>query len=359
MEKRVLFFVMAMALAASLFAGGGQASGGKAPSGQAAGGQSTAVSGDDPKALTAKLTMYTSEPEDLAQEMIADFNKTYPNVKIELFRSGTGVVTSKIAAELETGKTEANILWFADIGYIKQLDDKGLILHYTPEGAKQIKSEYAYNNGMGHEVRLIYNVIAYNTTKVKVPPKDWTDLTGPSFRSKVGMANPNYSGGAFTALVVHIQNSDKVGWNFYDGMKANDVKMEQANGTLQTKVSSGEYDAVLIVDFMAMNAKRSGSPVEVVWPASGAVLVPTPVSLVNNLSPDQEKAAKAFLDHMFKQSSQELFSRQGYIPVVPGMPLPAGSPAADQIKTMPFDLNYYLKESSNIRNTFESKFGSN
>ena len=303
------------------------------------------------------MTMYTSEPEDLAAEMIADFNKTYPNVRIELFRSGTGVVISKIAAELETGSTEANLLWFADIGYVNQLDEKGLILHYSPEAARQINPEYAYNNGMGHEVRLIYNVIAYNTVRVRTPPKDWMDLTGAAFRSRVGMANPNYSGGAFTALVVHVQNENTVGWNFYDRMFANDVKNEQANGTLQTKVSSGEYDAVLIVDFMAMNAKRAGSPVDVVWPASGAVLIPTPVSIVNNLSSAQERAAKAFVDHMFKPASQELFVKQGYIPVVQGLPGPTGAPAADQIKTMPFDLNFYLRESANIRSTYTSKFG--
>jgi len=157
--------------------------------------------------------------------------------------------------------------------------------------------------------------------------------------------------------VVHIQNSDKVGWKFYEDMKKNDMKGEQANGTLQTKVSSGEYGAVLIVDFMAMNAKRAGSPVDVVWPASGAVLIPTPLSLVKNMDANQEAAAKALVDHFFKDNTQKLFVSQGYIPVMPGAPLPVGSPSADQIKTMPFDLDFYLRESPNIRKTYEEKIG--
>jgi iron(III) transport system substrate-binding protein len=361
MMKKMKGLVIGLALfgafTVSVFAGGGQSSGG-ASGGGASSAPAAGPAVVSPASLSAKLTLYTSEPEDLAAEMIADFNKTYPKVQIEIFRSGTGNVISKINAELQTGSTEANLVWFADIGFIKQLDDKGLILHYSPDAASKIKSEYAYNNGMGHEVRLIYNVIAYNTRQVTSnPPKDWNDLTAPAFRSKVGAANPNYSGGAFTALVVHVQNADKVGWKFYEDMQKNDGKGEQANGTLQTKVSSGEYAAVLIVDFMAMNAKRAGSPVEVVWPASGAVLIPTPVSIVKNLSPDQEPAAKAFVDHMFKTASQELFTKQGYIPVMPGVTLPVGAPAADQIKTMPFDLDYYVRESANIRKTYEEKFG--
>jgi len=345
-KTKCLALALCGAVAVGAFAGGGKDNKG---AGSGAGG------GGD---IEAKLTLYTSEPEDLAAEMVADFNKAYPNVRIEIYRSGSGNVVSKINAELQTGGTEANIIWFADIGYFRQLDDQGLILHYTPAAAASIKPEYAYNNGMAHEVRLIYNIIAYNTTKVTgAAPKDWMDLTAPEFRGKVAMANPSYSGGAFTALVVHVQNEDKAGWKFYEAMQDNDVKGEQSNGNLQTKVSSGEYAAVIIVDFMAMNAKRAGSPVEVVWPASGAVLVPTPVAIVNNLSPPQEKAAKAFVEHMFKAASQELFSKQGYIPVMPGAPLPAGSPAAEDIVTMPFDLDYYLRESASIRQTYEEKFG--
>ena len=308
--------------------------------------------------ISAWLTLYTSEPLELAQEAIADFQKSYPQVEVEIFRSGTGDVISRINAEMiATGGTEANLIWFADIGFMSNLDSQGLILHYSPPAAARIDPQYAYNNGMGHEVRLIYNVIAYNTRLVNTPPRDWMDLVNPAFRSMVAMANPNYSGGAFTALVAHIQNSDRVGWRFYEEMQGNDMKMELANGVLQTKVSSGEYAAVLIVDFMANNARIAGSPVNVVWPASGAVLIPTPLALVNNMSPEQEAAAKALVDHFFMDATQELFSRQGYIPVMPGAPLPPGAPAVNQIVTMPFDLDFFVRESPNIRSTYEERFG--
>lgn len=313
----------------------------------------------DPASIVANLTLYTSEPEELATEMIADFNEIYPNVKIEIFRSGTGNVTAKIDTELETGSTEANIIWFADIGYVKGMDDKGLIYHYSPEAAANFSPEYAYNDGMGHEVRLIYNVLAYNTTVIGEAdaPKDWNDVTGPAFKSKFAMANPNYSGGAFTALVVHVQHEDKVGWTFYENASANDCKYEQSNGNLQTKVSNGEYGAVAIVDFMARNAKAEGSPVEVVYPASGAVLIPTPLAIVNNIPEDQIDGAKAFVDYMFTEQAQKLFIAQGYIPVMPEAGVPEGAPSAADVVTMPFDLDYYVANSSEIRSTYVEKFG--
>ena len=313
----------------------------------------------DPAGIAASLTLYTSEPEELVAEMIADFNSIYPNVAIEIFRSGTGNVTAKIDTELSTGSTEANIIWFADIGYIQGLDDQGLIYHYSPEAAANFSPEYAYNEGMGHEVRLIYNVLAYNTAAVAEAdaPKDWNDVTGAMFKSKFALANPNYSGGAFTALVVHVQNESKAGWSFYENATANDCKYEQSNGNLQTKVASGEYAAVAIVDFMARNAKAEGSPVEVVYPSSGAILIPTPVAIVNNIPEGELEGAKAFIDYLFTEQAQKLFIAQGYIPVMPEAGVPIGAPTAEEIVTMPFDLAYYVANSSTIRNTYVEKFG--
>ena len=322
-----------------------------------AGGTTSSSQPDEVAGISGKLTLYTSEPEELVNEMVADFNKSYPDVQIDIFRSGTGKVVSKMSAELETGSTEADIIWFADIGYVRQLDEQGLILHYSPEEASAISAEYRYNDGMAHEVRLIYNVIAYNTTKVSDPPKDWLDVTESAYNGTFAMANPNYSGGAFTALVVNVQNEDKVGWDFYTRAAENNCKYEESNGNLQTKVSSGEYSAVAIVDFMARNAKNDGSPVDVVWPESGAILVPTPIALMSTVSEESVGAAKAFIDYMYAVDTQKLFVEQGYLPVISEAGVPQGAPQVSEIVTMPFDLDYYSEHSSEIRDKYIQLFG--
>lgn len=353
--KKISALILALVVLVGTLAGCG---GSKTPPASSSTPDTTpATSQEQPKELSGHIVVYTSEPQDLATEALEAFVAKNPKVTYELFRSGTGNVISKIDTELQTGKTEADVIWFADIGYMKQMDDKGLIEHYTPENAKNIDPQYAYNNGMGHEVRLIYNVLAYNTTKVTNPPKDWMDVTGSDFKGSFAMANPNYSGGAFTALVVHTQYPDQVGWDFYKKAAANDCKYEQSNGNLQTKVSSGEYSAVAIVDFMARNAKNDGSPVEVVWPESGAVLVPTPIALMSTIDDADKEAAKAFVNFMLEVETQKLFVNQGYIPVVAEAGLPEGAPKASDIKTMPFDLDYFVKNSSAIRQEYTNLFG--
>ena len=305
------------------------------------------------------LVIYTSEPQDLVTEMLEDFSaKT--GITYELFRSGTGDVKTKISGEIEaTGATNANIVWFADLAYMYGLDEKGLLYHYTPDAAKDLPDAYKYNNGMGHEVRAIYTVLAYNTLNIDAAnaPKDWADVTKDTFKSKVALANPAYSGGAMTALSAHIENPDLVGWDWYNALAANDAKMETSNGTLSTKVASGEYNAVVIVDYLPRNAKTAGSPVDYVYPASGSVLINTPLCIVNTEDETTIEAAKAFVNYMFEVETQKLFVAQGYVPMNSAAAAGSNVPTYDQIKVLPATVEFMQKNTSDMQAKFLDIFG--
>ena len=61
---------------------------------------------------------------------------------------------------------------------------------------------------------------------------------------------------------------------------------------------------------MARNAKADGSPVEAVYPESGAVLVPTPMALMNNIPEESIPAAQAFVDWCLTDEAQQLFVKR-------------------------------------------------
>ncbi len=306
-----------------------------------------------------KLVIYTSEPQDLVTDMLEDF-KAKTGIDYELFRSGTGDVKTKISGELEAdNKTLANIVWFADLAYMYQLDEQGLLYHYTPDAAKDLPDAYKYNDGMGHEVRAIYTVLAYNTLNIDEAnaPKDWMDVTKEAFKSKVALANPAYSGGAMTALSAHIENPDLVGWDWYNALAANDAKMETSNGTLSTKVASGEYNAVVIVDYLPRNAMTEGSPVDYVYPASGSVLVNTPLCIVNSEDAEVIEAAKTFVNYMFEVDTQKLFVEQGYVPMNSAAAEGTNVPTYDQIKVLPATVDFMQENTSDMQAKFLDIFG--
>jgi iron(III) transport system substrate-binding protein len=300
------------------------------------------------------ITLYTSEPEDKIAEMVVDFNAMYPDVTVNVFRSGSGEVIAKIQAEKEAGEIQADILWFADLDFFNNLADEGLFMVYRPVGSDMVDEIYHYNGDRYQEVRAIFNIIAYNTTLVTTPPTSWKDLLDPQYAGKVGMPSALYSGAAFNQVGTFI-NMPEFGWEFYEALNQNGVVVERGNGGVQTKVASGEFAIVQVVDFMARDVKNAGSPVEHIWPEEGALLVPTPIGILDTTK--NPGGAKAFMDYMYTESAQELFVTQGYISVFENIDPPLGVPDMSTFKVLMPDFDHIAANRDSIRSEFERIFG--
>lgn len=316
-------------------------------------------------APSGTITLYTSESEDNVNEMVADFNEQYPDVEVEIFRSGSGEVVARLQAEMEAGEIQADVLWFADIDFFNMLATEDRLLPYRPAlpaelseeeaaAAEEALEQFHYNDDRYHEVRLIFNVVAYNTTLVDEAPTGWADLLDPQYNGLVAMPSALYSGAAFNQVGTLV-NRDDFGWDFYNNLNDNGVIVGQGNGGIATGLANGEYAIVQVVDFMVRAAKAEGSPVEHIWPAEGALLVPTPIGILADT--DNPEAAQAFLDYMYTPSAQELFVAQGYIPVMPGAPLPEGTPDIADLTVITVDTEYISENRDDIRSTFTDLFG--
>ena len=65
-------------------------------------------------AVEGTLTLYTSQPNNDAQQTIDAFMAKYPDVKITFVRDGTTKIMAKLQAELEAGSSPADVLLIAD-----------------------------------------------------------------------------------------------------------------------------------------------------------------------------------------------------------------------------------------------------
>lgn len=301
------------------------------------------------------ITLYTSEPEDKVSEMVADFNTLYPDVTVNVFRSGSGEVIAKLQAEKEAGAIQADVIWFADLDFFKMLADEGLMMAYRPVGSDVVDEMYHYNGDQYQEVRVIFNVIAYNTSIITTPPTSWKDLLNPEYAGKVGMPSALYSGAAFNQVGT-LLNMPDFGIKYYEDLNANRVVVERGNGAVATKLASGEFVIGQLVDFMARDQKLAGSPVDHVWPAEGALLVPTPIGIISTTQ--NQAGAKAFMDYMYTDNAQKLFTKQGYLSVIEGMDPPAGTPDMANFKILMPDFEYIAANRETIRSEFERIFGS-
>ena len=298
------------------------------------------------------VTLYTSESLDKVNEMKLDFEKRNPGVTLNIYRSGTQVVISKLQAEFQAGGTLADMVWMADIDYFEDLAKKDMLLPFLPAEAEKVPAKFKYEGGRYHEVRLIFNTVGYNTLRVKSRPTSWNDLADPQWKGKIGIASPFYSGAAFSTLGTQI-NMPGFGWDYYRKLKQNGVIVEQSNGTVAKKLATGEFVLVSVVDFMVREEKDAGSPVDHIWPKEGAILIPTPIGILKGAkNPD---GAKSFLRYLYSPDGQRLFVQQGYVPVLPGIDGPKGVPP-EKLEVLLTDQAYIGKHREELKAKYREMF---
>ena len=300
------------------------------------------------------ITLYTSESEDDVNLLAQDFMRRTPGAAVKIFRAGSGPVEAKIEAEMQAGAIQADVLWFADITFFQNLARKGLLLAYRPPAAGRVSSQFHYDGDRYHEVRLIFNVVAFNTQQVKFHPTSWWDLTLPRYRGRAGMPSPFVSGAAF-AHVGTFAAMPEFGWTFYQKLAENHALVFRSNGDVIQKLASGEISIGQVVDFFVRALRAQGSPVDYIVPKEGAVLVPTPVGIIKATA--NRPAAEAFINYLYTPEAQRLFASRAYIPVVPGIPLPPGTPEAAQMKIIQPNLSYIDQHREEIKTRFTALFG--
>nr|WP_316046039.1 extracellular solute-binding protein [Planococcus glaciei] len=164
------------------------------------------------------------------------------------------------------------------------------------------------------------------------------------------MPSPLYSGAAAYNLGV-VTKQDSMGWEFYEDMRANDITITQGNGAVLEGVAMGEQQYGMIVDYLAAQAKSDGSPVELVYPKEGVLVITEPVGILANT--DNEEAAQAFVDFVLSEEGQELASDQGYTPIREGIEAPEGLKSLNDIKVLEADSAELLQ----TRDDDKAKFG--
>jgi iron(III) transport system substrate-binding protein len=308
------------------------------------------------QAISGQIVLYTSESEDKVNEMVADFNEVYPDIEIFIFRTGTGEVTAKLQAEMEGGDIKADLMWFADLDFFRKLSEEDMLLEYMPIGGDLVDAQNHYFDNKAHEVRYIFNIVAYNTGLVDTPPTGWKDLLNPDYKGRIGMASALYSGGAFNNLGTLVNEAD-FGWEFYEALNENEVVVGRGNGGIGTNIATGEFVMGQLIDFMARNHKNEGSPVEMIWPSEGAVLIPTPVAIYKNTT--NPAACQAFLDYLYSDRAQALFVSQNYVSIDPDAPKPDGFADFPEggVKILVPPVEFMAENREELRNNYEDLFG--
>ncbi|MFN7125034.1 MAG: ABC transporter substrate-binding protein [Allorhizobium sp.] len=300
------------------------------------------------------ITVYTSQPQDQMTQVIEAFNADHPEIKVELFRSGTTEVMAKLQAEYTAGNSPADVILIADTVAMTQLKNDDRLLAFTEAPVEGVDPAFIDADKTFFGTKVITTGIVYNTDLVKTAPTSWNDLLATDAAKSLIMPSPLYSGAAVIHVGTMTQQPD-FGWAYYEKLAEAGAVAGQGNGTVIEAVARGEKAYGIIIEYMALNAKKKGSPVDFVFPTEGVSSITQPVAVLKGS--DSVEAAKTFVAWQLSKAAQAQATAQGYFPILPGVAQPEGYPALTTLKILPADSSAMLKADTENKEKFAELFG--
>jgi iron(III) transport system substrate-binding protein len=302
---------------------------------------------------SGKLVLYTSQPDRDAAQTVEGFRQRVPGVEVEVFRSGTTEVMNKLLAEFAAGAPRPDVLLIADAGTMQRLQNEGRLLAHPAADVAQLPEGTVDRDRTYFGTKLITTGIVYHTSAPR-KPTSWKDLVAPEAKGQVVMPSPLYSGAAAIHMAALLAQPG-LGLGYFEALARNGATAVRGNGAVASAVAGGQKLYGVLVDFMGLNARAKGSPVEFVFPSEGVTAVTEPVAILRTTR--NLEAARAFVDFLLSREGQALAARQGYLPARRDVPPPPGFPRLDSIRIMPVDIPAYLATDDANKRKFAELFG--
>jgi len=283
--------------------------------------------------------VYVSEDQVFSEPILKDFERETAITVKSVFDTeeakSTGVMNRLIA---EKDNPQADVYWANEPVRADALKQRGVSAPYVSPSAEGIADQFKdpdhYWTGFSARARLLL-VNARSTIK----PASVMAYTEPSTKGRTAIANPLF--GTTTAYVAALFTlwGDDQAKTFMNDMKKNDVKITTSNGESADFVAAGQVDFSLVDSDDAVNRKKQGKPVEMVYPDQdgdglGVLILPNAVALIKG-GPHAENG-KRLIDYLLTKSTEHklAFADCAQIPLHSGVDTPPEIRRIEEIKTM-------------------------
>jgi len=294
-------------------------------------------------AQKTELLVYTALETDQIKAYEAAFNKAHPDIALKWVRDSTGVVTAKVLAE--KANPQADIVVGTSASSMAVFANEGMLQPYAPKGLDKIPAQYRDSQNPPRWVGMdVYGAaICFNTVeaqKQNLPkPASWKDLTKPVYKGKIVMPNPASSGTGFLDVSGWLQMwGEQDAWKFMDALHENIGVYTHSGSQPCKQAGAGEFPIGVSFEYRAMATKKSGAPVDIIFPSEGLGWDLEASGIMKTTK--KMDAAKKLMDWLATPDAMKLFADNFAVVAMPGM--------SKQLEFIPVDYEKHL-----IKNSFE------
>jgi len=285
------------------------------------------------------VVVYVSEDQVFSEPILQDFERDTGIAMKSVFDTeeskSTGVMNRLIA---EKDNPQADVYWANEPVRADALKQRGVSIPYVSPSADGIANQFKdpdhYWTGFSARARLLL-VNAKSTIK----PASVMAYTDPSAKGRAAIANPLF--GTTTAYVAALFTiwGDERARNFMNEMKNDGVKITTSNGESADFVANGQVDFALVDSDDAVNRKKQGKSVEMIYPDQdpnglGVLILPNAVALIKG-GPHAENG-RQLIDYLLSKSTERklAFADCAQIPLHSGVDIPPEIRRIEEITTM-------------------------
>ena len=303
------------------------------------------------------VTIYTSIYEHVIASLDPVLKEAFPDVTVRWFQRGSEEVAARLNSEIAAGRVGADLVMTSDPFWYEELKEAGYFLDYRSPRAAGIPPALNDPDGAFVTVRVPVMVLAVNTNRVAAHahPRTFRELADPAWAGRVTMGDPNRSGSAFTAVAALAR---KYGWEYFDGLRKNDIVAAGGNSAVLSRVMTGEKDAgiILLENLLQARQQNAEAPIGIVYPEDGAILVPSPIAIMKTTAaPD---AARRLYDFFLSDAGQRAMVSGWMYSPFDTVPPPSGArPWAEVFSAplVPWTVDY-LRDTTAAREDIKRRF---
>jgi len=249
-----------------------------------------------------KMVLYTANYAEVEQDVIKEFNKRFPEIRVEMVRAPGGQLITRVKTEAAAGKLIADVVDHSDRALMLPLAD--LFQDYTPPNAADYDPAALVSAKFWPRATVVWS-IAYNTELVKNPPKTWIDLTKPEYDKTIGQVFAQSGGTTWTRVMFERQ---VLGEDYWAKQAKTSPVLFPSGAPMADAMVRGEISLGPILYNAIFPKQRDGAPVEMIFPPEGAPVNPYASGIPKTAT--HPNAARLFLNWCMSVEGQTFGIKQ-------------------------------------------------
>jgi len=252
------------------------------------------------------LVVYASATAQQLQMYFTAFNKKYPFIKTEFYRTGKQKLVSKILLE-EQAKQHIADLVHTSVIETNIIKKKNGLSRYVPQEASVLPSQYRDPEGFWTSAYASGTLLGYNSRQVKraEAPKKYEDLLDPRWKNSIAIDTNKIE---WFAMLLKLK-----GRPFMEKLAAQKPTPQNGNALVLQLLAAGEFPITAgVYEYSVDDMKTKGAPVD--WIGLEPVITYT-VAVSLPSQPPHPYSAKLFIEWLLSKEGQEVVNQYGRVPI--------------------------------------------